>query len=157
MVRINIRKWFLWMISISIVVLCIVFISSGIFYLGFKDPHQKLSLHYDLCGDSIINEHNKIEDIKDNSIENIRKRQADDLDKLANRIKLIKDHEKDPTCNYILTYSYFANKNLKAAKSQYEKFKKSSDDFVGVNRKVKNMKNFDNINLGSAIDESKGE
>lgn len=155
------RKWFLWIIPVIIVSFCGIAILSGVFYIGFKDPRQNLSLHYDLCGDAIIDEHNKIEDINDDSIESTMKKRAEGLGRLANKIKSIKDYEKDPTCNYILAYSYFANKDIQAAADQYKKVKEFSDDFVRVNHRVKNIKNFDvivnSINSESASDESKGE
>jgi hypothetical protein len=101
------RKWFLVGGGVVMLVLAIGgLLVSGVLYLGFKAPAQKVVVRTVVCGDDIgtFNSINSSSGGDFNKLKN-------DIDNLADKISKRTNADKDPDCQFILWYSARINQD----------------------------------------------
>lgn len=76
---------------------------TGVLYIGFKSPEQKVAIQYEtVCGDEIIERYNKI---YESSINGGYKSARENMLKLSDEISKVEGVENDPNCQYILFWN----------------------------------------------------
>jgi len=95
--------------ALAIVIIAIILYASGILYIGFKAPSQRVVIQPQVCGETIINKYNAT--LTETDMQTMK----DDLKDLAAQINKKAGHDNDANCQFILYYANYWVRDYKAA------------------------------------------
>jgi len=125
-------------VAVIVLVICITgLVLSGVMFIGFKTPGQRVVVQPQICGGTLISEYNKA--LQGADMQTI----ASNLKDLATQVNKKANNATDPNCQLILYYANFSSRDFEAALANAKNLQKLSTQGQFIDSSMSGLTNTD--------------